>query len=45
MQFLKLRLAQLDDLTPAALSSTGELITAAFAIFDLCVGQILNATG
>jgi hypothetical protein len=44
-QFLKLRLAQFDGLTPAALSSTGELITAALAILDLCVGQILNEPG
>jgi hypothetical protein len=44
-QFLKLRLPQLDGLTPAAPPSTGELITAALAIFDLCVGQILNESG
>ena len=43
-QFLKLRLQQLDGLTPVAPPSTGELITAPLAIFDLCVGQSLNET-
>ena len=44
-QFLKLRLPQLDGLTPAAPPTTGELITAALAVFDLCGGRVVNELG
>jgi len=37
-QSLKVRLLWIDGLTPAALPSTGKLMTARFTVFDLCTG-------